>query len=55
MYEQVTGPLVRLVALKTKGAAGPSGMTTKDGDDDGNGDASAPLQFNIKIFMLFQY
>ena len=26
IHEQITGPLVRSVALKTKGAAGPSGI-----------------------------
>ena len=29
LYEQITGPLVRSVALKTKGAAGPSGIDTQ--------------------------
>jgi len=48
LYEQITGPLVRSVALKTKGAAGPSASTPKDGD----GDASAPLQFNINFHAL---
>jgi len=49
IYEQITCPLVRSVALKTEGAAGPSDIDAKDGD----GDASAPLQF--KMNMLFQY
>ena len=54
IYEHITGPLVRSVALKTERAAGPSGNATST-PKDGDGDASAPLQFNIKIFMLFQY
>jgi len=29
VYEQITGPQVRSVALKTKGAAGPSGIDTQ--------------------------
>ena len=29
VYEQVTGPLVRSVALKTEGAAGPSGINAQ--------------------------
>jgi len=29
IYEQNTGPLVRSVALKTKGAAGPSGINAQ--------------------------
>ena len=49
MYEQITGPLVRSVALKPEGATGHQALTPKDGD----GDASAPPQFNI--FILLQY
>ena len=52
IYEQITGPLVRSVALKTEGTQlAHQASTSKDGD----GDASASPQFNIKKFMLFQY
>jgi len=37
--------------LKTEEQLAHQASTPKDGD----GDASAPLLFNIKIFMLFQY
>ena len=42
IYEQITGPLVRSVALKTEGSAGPSGIDAQGW----RGDGSAPLQFN---------
>ena len=46
IYEQITGPLVPSVALKTaKEQPAHQASTPKDGDSD----ASAPLRFNIKI------
>jgi len=46
IYEQITGPLVRSVALKTaKEQPAHQASTPKDGV----GDASAPLRFNIEF------